>query len=230
MCGGASHPVLDGDLHAELRAAAEAIDLDEEARVVILAARGARFCASPAREVARSHAADGVAAVAALRLPVIALLQGDALDAGLELALACDLRLAVPRARLGLTQVARGSLPHNGGTQRLPRVVGRARALRMILLGECLSGRDAQAFGLVHAVVAPGTLARRGEALARALAQRGPIAQRLAKEALGAALDLPLAEGLRLEGDLYVLLQSTRDRDEGIASFREKRRPRFTGR
>jgi enoyl-CoA hydratase/carnithine racemase len=230
MGGSASGPVLDADLHAELCAAAEAIDLDEEARVAVLAARGRCFCAAAAGADLRPVAADGVAAISALRVPVVALLQGDALDAGMELALACDLRLAVPQARLGLTQVTRGSLPHHGGTQRLPRVVGRARALRMILLGERVRARDAQAMGLVHSVVAPRTLASRGEALARALAERGPIAQRLAKEALGAALDLPLAEGLRLEGDLYVLLQSTRDRDEGIASFREKRRPRFTGR
>ena len=100
----------------------------------------------------------------------------------------------------------------------------------MLLLAEAVTARRAAALGLVHEVVPGRTLARRGDELAAALAARAPIALRLAKEALRAAHDLPLAEGLRLEGDLYVLLQTTRDRDEGIASFRGKRAPRFTGR
>jgi enoyl-CoA hydratase len=100
----------------------------------------------------------------------------------------------------------------------------------MLLLGECLTARAARDAGLVQSVHATGELGRAGTRLARALAARAPIAQRLAKEALHAASDLPLAEGLRLEGDLYVLLQSTADRDEGIASFRERRRPVFHGR
>ncbi len=197
---------------------------------MLLASRGRAFCrgdAPAAGEVAAGR--DGVAAVASLRVPVVALVHGDALDAGFELALACDLMLCAPQARLGLTQIRRGDMPARGGTQRLPRWVGRARALRMILLGEMVGGREAAALGLAHQVVAYRRLRAAGLELARHLAARGPIAQRLAKEALRAAHDLPLAEGLRLEGDLYVLLQSTRDRDEGIASFREKRRPVFAG-
>jgi enoyl-CoA hydratase/carnithine racemase len=126
--------------------------------------------------------------------------------------------------------VTRGELPSHGATQRLPRLVGKGRALAMLLLGEPLRARAALDAGLVQRIVPAAELWRTGARLAAQMAERGPIAQRLAKEALHAALDVPLAEGLRLEGDLYTLLQSTADRDEGIASFREKRRPVFRNR
>ena len=226
---GAAGPCLTESLAGDLARAAAELDLDERVRVVVLRSRGAAFCRTSDDEQQRG-AVDGVAAIAALRVPVLCLLQGDARDIGLELALACDLRLAVPRARLGLTQLAQGRLPGHGGTQRLPRLVGRSRALQLLLLAEAVSARRALDIGLVNRVVAARDLWSAGARLAAQLAARGPIAQRLAKEALSAAFDLPLAEGLRLEGDLYVLLQSTSDRAEGIASFREKRRPRFTGR
>jgi enoyl-CoA hydratase/carnithine racemase len=215
------------DLHGELHAAAVEIDLDESVRAVLVRSRGPDFCRGATEPAAHP---DGIAAVAGLRAPVIALVQGRALDEGLELALACDLRLVSADAKLGLTQVGTGRLPVHGGSQRLPRVVGYARALQMILLAETVGATRAVALGLAARSVARARLAVEGRKLADAVAARGPIAQRLGKEALRAAGDLPLAEGLRLEGDLYVLLQSTRDRDEGIASFRERRRPRYRGR
>jgi len=222
---------LSARLHAELCGAVDELEHDEGVRAVVLASRGRSFCDGDGEGAPPSGSlTDGVAAVARLRVPVIALLHGEVLDAGLELALACDLRVAAASARLGLTQVSRGALPVRGGTQRLPRIVGRAHALRMLLLSELVGAAEAKALGLVHEVVASRDLARAGRRLAERVSARGPIAQRFAKEALAAASDLPLAEGLRLEGDLYVLLQSTRDRDEGIASFRGKRAPLFTGR
>jgi enoyl-CoA hydratase/carnithine racemase len=213
-------------LHGDLAAAAEEIDHDEGVRVVVLSARGRDFCRGGA---GASGSPDGVAAVAALRAPVIALVQGRALDEGLELALACDLRILSTDARLGLTQLAAGRVPTHGGTQRLPRVIGYAHALHLILLAETIVARRAVALGLAVRAVERTRLGAEGAKLAQAIAERGPIAQRLGKEALRRAGDLPLGEGLRLEGDLYVLLQSTSDRDEGIASFRERRRPRFRG-
>ncbi|MBM4242613.1 MAG: enoyl-CoA hydratase [Deltaproteobacteria bacterium] len=219
---------LSRELHAALADAAGAIDLDDAVRVVVLRSRGRSFCRGGVRD-AEPGVPDGVAAIAALRVPVLCLVHGDALDDGLELALACDLRLAAVGARLGVTQLAAGRLPHHGATQRLPRAVGRGRALSMLLLGECLTARAACAAGLVHRVCAARELWRAGQRLAAEIGARAPIAQRLAKEALRAASDLPLAEGLRLEGDLYVLLQSTADRDEGITSFRERRKPVFRG-
>lgn len=230
---GKAGPSLTAELHSRLAEAAREIDLDEEARVVLLESRGKVFCRDdqgPGAGVSDASTANGVAAIAAIRQPVICCIQGDALDAGLELALACDLRLAAPAARLGLTQLSRGALPRRGGTQRLPRAVGRARATRMILLSEIISAREAHRIGLVHDVVPATRLEATGLKLAIQLARRGPIALRFAKEAMRAAHDLPLAEGLRLEGDLYVLLQTTADRNEGIASFLERRPPKFAGR
>lgn len=222
----AANARLGPELHAALVAAVREIDLDDEVRVVVLRSTGRAFCCGGEP----GGRADGIAAVAALRVPVLALLHGSVLDEGLELALACDLRIAAEGTRLGLTQLARGDLPSHGGTQRLPRIVGPACAARMLLLGEILPARRAAASGLVTEVVSREALRRRGGLRARELAARGPAAQRLAKEALRSAADLPLAEGLRLEGDLYVLLQSTEDHAEGLASFRAKRPPRYQGR
>jgi enoyl-CoA hydratase/carnithine racemase len=217
---------LDGDLQAALAAAVEEIQLADEIRVVVLRSRGADFCVGASSDGPQ----DGIAALASLRAPVLAVLQGKVLDEGLELALACDLRFAASGTRLGLTQLSRGILPHRGGTQRLPRLIGRGRATRMLLLSEVLSARQAEKIGLIHEVKESAQVKRKVSAVARSLAARSPVAQKLAKEALLAAGDLSLAEGLRLEGDLYVLSQSTADREEGLASFREKRRPGFTGR
>jgi len=220
---------LDADGHAALVDACREIDLDDGVAVVVVRSRGKDFCRGDGDAVG-VDTPDGIEAVGRLRVPCVAVLAGDAVDAGFELALACDLRIATSGVKMGLTQPSAGRLPFHGGTQRLPRIVGPARAARMLLLGERLSARQALDAGLVQRVTTRAALAAEVRKLVAALSQRAPIAQRLAKEALRAASDLPLAEGLRLEGDLYVLLQTTRDRDEGIASFHEKRRPRFEGR
>jgi len=229
LAAGAGRGRLTPELDAELVRVAAEIDLDDSARVVVLASSGRSFGEGLA-VAPLSRGLDGVAAIGSIRQPVIALIAGDALDSGCELALACDLRVASRVARIGLTQASRGVLPCRGGTQRLPRIVGAARALHMLLLGEVLPASRALSLGLLDRVAPVSRLKEVGKLLALSLAERGPIALRLAKEALRAAQDLPLAEGLRLEGDLYVLLQTTRDRDEGIASFHAKRAPRFSGR
>lgn len=223
-------PRLGPRAHASLRAAATEIDHDDSVRAVLLDSLGRDFCVGDAPGApGPGREPDGVAAIASLRVPTVALLHGAVLDEGLELALACDLRVCASDASLALGQVARGLLPSRGGTQRLPRLVGRARALRMLLLGEPVDAAQALGAGLVEEVVPRRRLRAVGDALAGRIAERGPLAQRLAKEASLAALDLPLAEGLRLEGDLYVLLQTTGDRAEGISSFRERRKPSFSG-
>jgi enoyl-CoA hydratase len=131
---------------------------------------------------------------------------------------------------LGLPEVQAGRLPGGGALVRLVRMVGTARALDVALLGSRLSAATAAAWGLVATVVEPARLGPTVERLALALAARGPLALRLAKEAVVKALDLPLGEGMRLEEDLYVLLQTTSDRREGVRAFLERRRPRFGGR
>jgi enoyl-CoA hydratase/carnithine racemase len=222
----------DAELLGGLVEACDAAEEADEVRVVVLAARGKVFSAGLPSGYAWTDPAwpDGVAALAGLTKPVIAALQGDALGWGLGLALACDIRIASRAAVLALPEGAAGRLPGGGVTQRLPRLVGVGRAMELVLLGTRLPAAHAAAWGLVHAVVPPGRLASAVAAAARALTARGPLALRLAKEAVVRALDLPLADGIRLEQDLYVLLQTTDDRREGIRAFLERRMPRFTGR
>jgi enoyl-CoA hydratase len=162
--------------------------------------------------------------------PIIAAIRGYALGGGLELALACDIRLAATDALLGLTEVNLAIIPGGGGTQRLPRLVGRGKALEMILTGARIDAAEALRIGLVERVVEPGQVVAAAHELARTLAAKAPLALRYAKEAVVHGLALPLADGLRLEGDLSTLLRTTEDRLEGARAFLEKRRPRWTGR
>lgn len=223
---------LDGELAAALVDACAEMEDAEGVHVVMLRARGKAFCAGPALGPSRAGGLgpDPVAAVAAITKPVVAVVGGEAVGAGCELALACDLRLASTGASFALPQIARGGFPCFGATQRLPRLVGRTRALEMLLLGTRVSAREALRMGLVSRVVEQGRLAAVAAELASELAARAPLALRLAKEAVWASGDLTLEQGLRLEEDLYVLLQTTADRIEGVRAFLEKRPPRFGGR
>jgi enoyl-CoA hydratase/carnithine racemase len=161
--------------------------------------------------------------------PIIAAIGGFALGGGLELALACDIRIASEDSQLGLTEVNLAIIPGGGGTQRLPRLVGRGKALEMILTGARVDAREALRIGLVERVVPAGEAFAAAQALARALAEKAPVALRYAKEAVVKGLGLPLDDGLRLENDLATLLRTTDDRVEGAKAFLEKRKPRFTG-
>lgn len=169
------------------------------------------------------------ATIGAIDQPTLAVINGDAFDQGLELALACDLRIASQDARFAMTQVGQGSLPWDGGTQRLSRLVGRGKAMEMILLGEIIDAEEARRIGLVNRVVPSDSLMDTGMKMARELASKGPIALRYAKEAINKGMDMSLYQGLRLEADLYFLLHTTEDRTEGINAFREKRDPTFIG-
>jgi enoyl-CoA hydratase len=161
--------------------------------------------------------------------PIVAAIRGYAFGGGLELALACDIRIAGDDARLGLTEVDLAIIPGGGGTQRLPRLVGRGKALEMILTGARIDAREALRIGLVERVVPAAEVKAAGLELARTLAAKAPVALRYAKEAVVKGLELPLADGLRLESDLATLLRTTEDRIEGAKAFLEKRKPRFTG-
>ncbi|MBM4433451.1 MAG: hypothetical protein FJ025_05565, partial [Chloroflexi bacterium] len=179
-------------------------------------------------EAEDASASYGVAeAIASIPQPVIAAINGDALGEGLELALACDIRLASKEVKLGFHQLAQGFIPTDGGTQRLPRIVGKGKALELILTAETISAEEAFEIGLVNKVVSKENLASEMEALAQTLAGKAPIALRYVKEAVNKGLDLTLEQGLRLEADLYFLLHTTSDRSEGITAFLQKRRPDF---
>ena len=167
--------------------------------------------------------------LAALEMPVIAAINGNAVDHGLELALACDLRIAARDAHLGFTDLSRGVLPWDGGTQRLPRLAGRTRALEMLLTSRLVDAEEAYSAHLVNMVVEPEDLMDTVEKVALEIAAGAPIAARFAKETVLKGIDLTLEQGLRLEADLNIILQSTTDRAEGLRSFLEKREPRFRG-
>ncbi len=222
----------DADVAVGLVEACDAIDDDDDARVVLVRGAGPAFCRGlpPGTGSPPDAWPDGVAAVARCTRPVIAALAGEVRGWGVALALACDLRVAARSTVLRVTDAGEGRLPGGGVTQRLPRIVGPSRALDVLLLGTPVPAATALAWGLVTRVVPPARLERASRDLAATLAARGPLALRLAKEAVVRALDVPLDDGVRLEHDLYVLLQTTADRAEGIASFRARRRPRFIGR
>jgi enoyl-CoA hydratase/carnithine racemase len=223
---------LDAAMHAALAGACEAAEDDDAVRVVVLAAAGPHFSAGlpPGRTWPEPAWGDGVAAVAALAKPVVAAVDGEARGWGAALALACDVRIATTRAAFVFPEARRGALPGGGALVRLARLVGPARALEAALVRERLPARLAAEWGVVGRVVPPARLGAAARSTARALAAKGPVALRLAKEAVVRALDLPLDDGMRLEHDLYVLLQTTEDRREGVRAFLERRAPRFSAR
>src|SRR5690606_14790457 len=165
--------------------------------------------------------------VAACPKPTIAMINGYAFGGGCEVALACDIRVAARSARLGQPEIKLGILPGGGGTQRLPRLVGLGRAMRMILTGEMIAAEEAERIGLVDLVVDDHELAARTRDLARTIAGYSPVALKLAKEAVRATMEMPLSAGLRFEREAFVTAFSSEDKREGIAAFLEKRAPEF---
>ena len=227
---------IDESMAEEIRDACRRIDEDDQCRLLTVTGSGGCFSAGraaldddeggSARRIDRFKVTD---AVAALRIPVLMALNGDATGHGLELALAGDLRICSDKAWIALWEPGQPAMPWDGGTQRLPRLVGPAWALDMALTGRRLSAEEALNIGLVNRVAPAGELADAAGKLAEQALAAAPIAGLYAKEAVSKGMDLTLEQGMRLEADLSVILQSTADRAEGIASFKERRRPKFTG-
>ena len=164
-----------------------------------------------------------------LSKPVIAAVNGFALGGGCELALACHVRVASTLAKFGLPEVKLGLIPGYGGTQRLPRLIGRGAALQMILTGDTIDGTEAARLGLANVVVEPDALLAAARALAATMLKNAPVAIARAIEAVDVGLDATLEDGLRLEARLFGSLESTADMREGTSAFLEKRPPRFRG-
>lgn len=235
VTGGVAWLTLPGERIDEAAAqalcdAVERIAFDESVRLAVVRGGRGRFCVGVKDGGPWQERYDWIEAVAALTVPVVAVVAGDAVGEGAELALACDIQIASVRAGFAFPHVAGGQVPRSGATQRLPRAVGRMRALDLLLSGRRISAREAARIGLVSQVVAPSRLAATARKTVEDLCGRAPIALRLAKEAVRAGADLTLEQGIRLEHDLYVLLQTTADRREGVRAFLAHRRPTFRGR
>ena len=162
--------------------------------------------------------------------PVIAAINGFALGGGCETAMACTIRIAVPQAKFGQPEVKLGLIPGGGGTQRLPRLIGKGRALQLILTGGMIDAEEAHRIGLVNEIVPAGQLISRAEAILHETAANGPIAVRYALEATNRGMETSQSEGLALEAAYFGLCAGTDDKREGSTAFLEKRAPRFHGR
>ena len=164
-----------------------------------------------------------------MECPVIAAINGDAIGVGFELALACDIRIASANARFSLPHIGKGLIPSDGATQRLPRLIGRARAMELMLTGEAIWADEACRIGLISKVTADQKLMPTVLEMGKEMAGKAALSLKYCKEAVLKGLDMTLDQGLRLEGDLYFLLHTTEDRTEGITAFKEKRKPHFKG-
>jgi enoyl-CoA hydratase len=225
----------------DLRAAFHDVKNDRDVRVVIVTGAGEKafIAGADISELAKN---DPVAAkeythrgqnvlnlIENLGKPSIACINGFALGGGCEIAMACTMRLASENAKLGQPEVKLGIIPGYGGTQRLPRLVGKGIAQQILLTGEMISAQEAHRIGLVNEVTAPAELIPRAEAIAQKIIANAPLAVQFAMEAVNKGMEMPLAEGLYLEVTLFAVCCATEDKKEGTTAFLEKRQAQFKG-
>jgi len=232
---------LNDQVVADLRAAVAALKADPAVKGVILTGAGPKAFVAGADigDLAtqgvldgRERALSGQAVLNALETmgkPVLAAVNGFALGGGCELAMACHIRIAGENAKFGQPEVTLGITPGYGGTQRLPRIVGKGRALHLLLSAERIDAQEALRIGLVTKVVPADQLMAEAEKLMRTILANGPVAVALTLEAVHQGLEMTLAEGLRLEANAFGLVASTQDMKEGLTAFLEKRAARFEG-
>jgi enoyl-CoA hydratase len=227
---------------ADLRVAFESARDDSEVHGVVLTGAGdkAFIAGADINEVATDtpvqaeektrHGQDVMTLIENLSKPVIAAINGFALGGGCEAALACTIRLAAENARFGLPEVKLGIIPGYGGTQRLPRLVGKGAALQLILTGGMIGAQEAYRIGLVNEVVSGTELIARAEAILTQIAANAPLSVKYALQAVNKGLETSLSEGLLLEASLVAICTSTEDKKEGTSAFLEKRPAKFQGR
>jgi enoyl-CoA hydratase len=225
----------------ELRAAFADIKADTAIRVAILTGAGEKafIAGADISEFSQHDAVSGKEfahrgqaifdLIENLGKPVIACINGFALGGGCELALACTMRLAIDNAKLGQPEVKLGIIPGYGGSQRLPRLVGKGLAMQIVLSGEMITAQEAHRIGLVNEVVAASELIPRAEAIAAKIIANAPLAVQYAMEAVNKGMEMTLAEGLHLEATLFGICCATEDKKEGTAAFLEKRAALFKG-
>ncbi|CAD6557824.1 enoyl-CoA hydratase/isomerase family protein [Paraburkholderia sabiae] len=229
---------LSLELLGALQRALTSAERNDDIKCVILTGSGRAFCAGAdisdmgrgigAYEDPRRLAAQD--AISAFSKPLIAAINGYVLGGGLELAMTCDIAIAAEDAKLGLPEINLGAFPGDGGTQRLPRIIGKSLAMQMILTGEAISASEARRIGLVSEVTASDELLPRALGLATIIAGKSPQAVRIAKQAVLNAFDMPLSAGLKFERTATAAVFATEDRAEAIRAFTEKRAPVFKGR
>jgi enoyl-CoA hydratase/carnithine racemase len=234
---------LNRQLVSEIFAAAHLVNRDvarKEVRVLILASEGAHFCAGAdlkeRKEIPEDQVVhvvqgirDAVQAIADIKAPTIAAMQGSALGGGMELALAADMRVLGESAKLGLRETALAIIPGAGGTQRLTRLIGYARAMEWIATAKIFDAQECLAHGVANRVVPDVELADAAFYFAKLIAANGPLAVQYAKEAMQRGLDQPLSRGLEIEFECYKRIIPTADRREALQAFNEKRNPVFKG-
>ncbi len=230
---------LSNQLLAELVGVLEALDSDEAIRAIVLTGDERAFAAGADIEELRATKPldlyfgarlERWEAIRKIRTPIVAAVSGYCLGGGCELAMACDLIVASETAQFGQPEVNLGLIPGAGGTQRLPRAIGKAKAMDVILTGRFLDAREAEQAGLVARVAPKEAWLEEAKRAARQIAEKGPVAVRLAKEAVNRAFDTTLEVGLDLERKAFNVVLSTEDAREGLAAFLEKRKPEFKGR
>ena len=224
---------------SELVRALDSLEADDSVRCVVLTGSDKAFCAgADIKEMAKLSAADIQGSdhlgpvwdrAGRFEKPLIAALSGYALGGGLELAMCCDIIVASEGTKLGQPEINVGIIPGGGGTQRLPRAVGKYKAMEMILTGAMITAEEGKALGLVNRVTPPGKHLEEATKLASEIASKAPIAVRSAKEAINASQEMGLSSGLELGRTLFYDLFGTEDKKEGMTAFLEKRKPNFTG-
>ncbi len=212
----------------ELIDVCDVINQDNSVNVVVIKIFGETFSLGTTNET-DATLCEAINAIARLEKIVVAIINGDAIGEGLELALVCDIRIASDKSRFALPHVTEGTIPSSGGTQRLPRLIGQAKALELILTANIIDAAEAFRIGLVQKIVPFQDIDKEADILVQKIAEKAPIALRFCKEAVNKGMDLTFEQGLRLEADLYFLIQTTSDRMEGIKAFLEKRTPTFKG-
>jgi len=232
---------ISQELTAELSQLLDEIEDDDELRVLVITGAGDKAFVAGAdinelvdrdarlgRKVSRERQ-EIFSRIENLHVPVIAAVNGYALGGGLELALACSIRICSEKAQFGAPEVKLGIIPGDGGTQRLPRLVGQGRAMEMIITGDFIDAEEAYRIGLVNKVFPPEKLKEKAMELAQKIASRPPLAVRYAKEAVNRSQEGDTASGFALESYLHALCCTTEDKKEGVSAFLEKRKGKFKG-